>query len=81
MGCYWTVLSVFSHLMIPRAYVTDVGPAGMFACTPGVLIDTISVGPNTYMGVSRACYEAAAASSSVSRALLDPFLRGVTFGH
>ena len=31
------------------------------------------------MGVSRAYDEAMAAPSSVSRALLDPFLRGVTF--
>ena len=31
------------------------------------------------MGVSRACDEAMAATSSVSRPLLDPFLRGVTF--
>ena len=44
-----------------------------------MLLDTIRVGPNTYMGVSRACDEAMAATSSVSRALLEPFLRGVTF--
>ena len=44
-----------------------------------MLLDTIRVGPNTYMGVSRACDEAMAATSSVFRALLDPFLRGVTF--
>ena len=31
------------------------------------------------MGVSRACDEAMAAPSSVTRAFLDPFLRGVTF--
>ena len=31
------------------------------------------------MGVSRACDEAMAALSSVARAFLDPFLRGVTF--
>ena len=44
-----------------------------------MLLDTIRVGPNTYMGVSRVCDEAMAAPSSVSRALIDPFLRGVTF--
>ena len=44
-----------------------------------MLLDTIRVGPNTYMGVSRACDEAMAAPSSVTRASLDPFLRGVTF--
>jgi hypothetical protein len=44
-----------------------------------MLLDTIRVGPNTYMRVSGACDEAMAAPSSVSRALLDPFLRGVTF--
>ena len=44
-----------------------------------MLLDTIIVGSNTYMGVSRACDEAMAAPSSVPRALLDPFLRGVTF--
>ena len=44
-----------------------------------MLLDTIRVGPNTYMRVSRACDEAMAAPSSVSRALLEPFLRGVTF--
>jgi hypothetical protein len=43
-----------------------------------MLLDTIRVGPNTYMGVSRAYDEAMAAPSSVSRALLNPFLRGVT---
>ena len=44
-----------------------------------MLLETIIVGLNTYMGVSRAYDEAMAAPSSVSRALLDPFLRGVTF--
>jgi hypothetical protein len=44
-----------------------------------MLLDTIIVGPNTYMGVSRACDEAMAGPSSVSRALLNPFLRRVTF--
>ena len=44
-----------------------------------MLLDTIRVGPNTYMGVSRACDGAMAAPLSVSRALIDPFLRGVTF--
>ena len=44
-----------------------------------MLLDTIILGPNTYMGVSRAYDEAMAAPSSVTRALLDPFLRGVTF--
>ena len=43
-----------------------------------MLLDTIRVGPNTYMGVSRAYDEAMAATSSVSRAFLDPILRGVT---
>ena len=51
----------------------------MPARAPSLLLDTIRVGPNTYMGVSRAFDEAMAAPSSVSRALLDPFLRGVTF--
>ena len=62
-----------------RAYVTDISLAGIPARAPSMLLDTIRVGPNTYMGVSRACDEAMAAPSSVSRALLDPFLRGVTF--
>ena len=44
-----------------------------------MLLDTVRVGPNTYMGASRVYDEAMAAPSSVSRALLDPFLRGVTF--
>ena len=65
--------------MRPRAYVTDITQAGMPARAPSILLDTIRVGPNTYMGVSRACDEAMAAPSSVSRALLEPFLRGVTF--
>jgi hypothetical protein len=44
-----------------------------------MLLDTIRVGPNTYMGVSRACDETVAAPSSVPRAFLDPFLRCITF--
>ena len=44
-----------------------------------MLLNTIRVGPNTYMGVSRACDEAMVVPSSVSRALLEPFLRRVTF--
>ena len=51
----------------------------MPARAPSMLLDTIRVGSNTYIGVSRACDEAMAAPSSVSRAFLDPFLRGVTF--
>ena len=70
---------LFSGLMRPRAYVTDRSLAGMPARAPSMLLDTIRVGPNTYMGVSRACDEAMAALSSVARAFLDPFLRGVTF--
>ena len=64
-----------------RSYVTDISLASMPARAPGMLLDTVRVGPNTYMGVSRACDEAMAAPSSVTidRALLDPFLRGVTF--
>ena len=65
--------------MRPRAYVTDISLAGMRARTPSMLLDPIRVGPNTCKVVSRACDEAMAAPSSVSRALLDPFLRGVTF--
>ena len=65
--------------MTGRSYVTDISLAGIPARKPSMLLDTISVGPNTYMGVSRACDEAMTAPSSVSRALLDPFLRGVTF--
>ena len=65
--------------MIGRSYVTDISLAGMPTRAPSMLGDTIIVGPNTYMGVSRACDEAMAALSSVSRAFLDPFLRGVTF--
>ena len=64
--------------MRPRAYVTDISMAGILARAPSMLLDTIRIGPNTYMVVSRACDEAMAAPSSVSRALLDPFLRGVT---
>ena len=44
-----------------------------------MLLDTIRVGSNTYMGVSRACDDAMDAPSTVFRASLDPFLRGVTF--
>ena len=62
-----------------RSYVTDIALARMPARAPSMLLDTIRVGPNTYMGVSRACDEAMAATSSVSRAFLDPFLRGVPF--
>ena len=69
---------LFSSLMRLRSYVTDISLAGMPARAPSMLLDTIRIGPNTYMGVSRACDEAMAAPSSVSRALLDPFLRGVT---
>ena len=73
------VLVLFSGLMRPRAYVIDRSLVGMPARAPSMLLDTIIVGSNTYMGVSRACDEAMAAPSSVSRALLEPFLRGVTF--
>ena len=65
--------------MRPRAYVADISLAGMPAHAPSMLLDTIRIGPNTYMVVSRACDEAMAAPSSVSRALLDQFLRGNTF--
>ena len=65
--------------MRPRAYVTDISLAGMPARATSMLLDTIRVGPNTYMGVSRACDRATAAPSSVSRAFLDPFLGGVPF--
>ena len=65
--------------MTRRSYVIDISLAGMPARAPSMLLDTIRVGPNTYMGVSRACNEAMVAPSSVSRAFLDPFLRGVTF--
>ena len=51
----------------------------MPARATSMLLDTIRVGPNTYMGVSRACDEAMAAPLSVPRALLGSFLRGVTF--
>ena len=73
------VLASFRHIMTGRSYVTDISLAGMPTRAPSMLVDTIIVGPNTYMGVSRACGEAMAAPSSVSRALLNPFLRGVTF--
>ena len=46
---------------------------------PSMLLDTIIVGLSTYMGVSRACDEAMGAPLSVSRVLLNPFLRGATF--
>ena len=65
--------------MTGRSYVTDISLAGIPARATSMLLDTIRVGPNTYMGVSLAYDEAMAAPSSVSRALLDPFLRGVTF--
>ena len=65
--------------MRPRAYVTDISLAGMPARAPSMLLDTIRVGSNTYMGVSRAYDEAMAAPSSVPRAFLYPFLRSVTF--
>ena len=63
-----------------RSYVTDIRLAGIPARSPSMLLDTIRVGPNTYMGVSRACDEAMAAPSSVlerhstrfCEALLDP---------
>ena len=44
-----------------------------------MLLDTIRVDPNTDMRVSRASDEAMATPSSVTRAFLHPFLRGVTF--
>ena len=72
-------LASFSRIMTRRAYVTDISLAGVPAHAPSMLLDTIRVGPNTCMGVSRACDEAMAAPSSVSQALLDTFLRGVTF--
>jgi hypothetical protein len=65
--------------MTGRLYVTGTNLARMPARAPSMLLDTISVGPNTYMGASRACDAAMAAPSSVSRASLDPFLRGVMF--
>ena len=65
--------------MRPRAYGTDISLASIPARAPSMLLDTITVGPNTYMGVSRACDEAITVPSSVSRALRDPFLRGVAF--
>jgi hypothetical protein len=73
------VLASFRRIMIGRSYVADISLASMPTRAPSMLLDTIRVGPNTYMGVSRACDEAMAAPSSVARALLDPFLRGVTF--
>ena len=65
--------------MTGRSYITDISLAGMPTRAPSMLLDTITVGPNTYMGVSRACDKAMVAPSSVSRALLNQFLRGVTF--
>ena len=59
--------------------MTVINLAGVPTRAPSRHLDTIRVGPNTFMGVSRACDEAMAATSSVSRSLLDPFLRGVTF--
>ena len=73
------VLASFRRVMTGRSYVTDISLAGMPTRAPSMLLYTIIIGPNTYMGVSRACDEAMAAPSSVSRALLNPFLRGVTF--
>jgi hypothetical protein len=63
--------------MDERPYVTDISLAGTPARAPGMLLVTIRVGPNTCMGISRACHEAMAAPLSVFRALLDLFLRGV----
>ena len=65
--------------MTGQSYVTDISLAGIPARAPSMLLGTIRVGHNTYMGVSRACDDAMAAPSSVPRAFLDPFLRGVTF--
>ena len=48
------------------SYATDISLAGIPARAPSMLLDTIRVGPNTYMGVSRPCDEAMAAPSSVS---------------
>ena len=73
------VLVLFSSLMRGRSYETDISLARMPARAPTMLLGTIRVGFNTYMGVSRACDEAMAAPSSVARASLDLFLRGVTF--
>ena len=73
------MLGLFSRIMRTRAYVTDISLAGMPARAPSMLLATIRVGPNTYMGVSRACDEAMAVPSSVTRAFLDPFLRGLIF--
>jgi hypothetical protein len=72
-------LASFSRIMTVRANATDISLAGMPARTPSMLLDTIRVGPNTYMGVSRACDKAMDAPSSISRALPDTYLRGVTF--
>ena len=71
------VLALFSRIMRPRSYVIDVGLGGicMLARTPSMLLDNIIVrGPNTYMGVSRACDASIAAPSSVIRPLFDPLI-------
>ena len=73
------VLASFRRIMTGLLYVTNISLARTPARAPSMLFDTIRVGPNTHMGVSRACDGAMAAPSSVSRALLDPSLRGVTF--
>ena len=73
------VLAPFRRIMRLLAYVTGISLTGIPARAPSMLLNAIRVGPNTYIGVSRACDGAMAAPSSVSRALLDPFLRGVTF--
>ena len=65
--------------MTGRSYMTVINLAGVPARAPSMHLDTIRVGPNTFLGVSRACDEAMAAPLSISRALLGPFLRGVTF--
>ena len=72
------VLASFRCVAIGRSYVTDISLVGIPERAPSMLLGTI-VGPNTYMEVSRACDEAMAPPSSVPRALLGPFLRGVTF--
>ena len=63
-----------------RAIIRNRHKPGKYAQTRDklMLLGTIRVGPNTSMGVSRACDEAMATPSSVPRAFLDPFLRGVT---
>ena len=59
------VLASFRRIMKGRSYVTGISLAGIPARAPSMLLDTIIVGPNTYMGVSRACDEAMAIPSSV----------------